>query len=88
MYDLHQGEVPSAPEVRVARERAFDVARRIARDTVERGLLEGDPNLIAHGISDWVGDQEQPAKPELQSSQLALGLLALLGLRGGHHLDR
>jgi len=53
MYDLHQGEVPSAPEVRVARERAFDVARRIARDMVERGLLEGDPNLVAHVL--WAG---------------------------------
>jgi AcrR family transcriptional regulator len=53
MYDLHQGEVRSAPEVRVAREKAFDVARRIARDTIESGLLEGDPNLIAHVL--WAG---------------------------------
>ena len=53
MYDLHQGEVPSGPEVRVAREKAFDVARRIAMDMIEGGFLEGDPNLVAHVL--WAG---------------------------------
>lgn len=48
MYDLVQSDGSSTPMVRAARKRAFAVARAIATDAVEAGLLEGEPNLLAH----------------------------------------
>jgi len=53
MYQLDQGEAPSAPEVRAERERAFSHARAIGADAVRAGLLPGDANLAAHVF--WAG---------------------------------
>ena len=48
MYDLNQAAAPSTDSLREARKQAFDVVRRIAAEAVDAGLLEGDPNLVAH----------------------------------------
>lgn len=48
MYDLNQAEAGAQDAVRGAREQAFDVVRRIAADAIDAGLLEGEPNLLAH----------------------------------------
>lgn len=70
MYDLNQADTPAQDAVREARERAFDVVRQIAADAIDAGLLDGEPNLLAHLA--WIN--AHGAALLASTGQLELGL--------------
>ena len=52
LYELDQGQVAASAEVKREREGAFAVVREMVADAIDAGVLEGDPNRVAHLL--WV----------------------------------